>query len=91
MSRNSEIYPLFEGKTPDFTRKSTGRNPAKHLRKKTTGSSDICFLVEIASKTKKKDRNFDPIISYIYIAVDPYEFLHAEAHHVGNKKITRDV
>jgi hypothetical protein len=59
--------------------------------KKTTEAPDICFLVEIASKTKKKDRNFDPTISYLYIAVNSYEFLSAEAHHVSNEKITRDL
>jgi len=39
-------------------------------------------------KRKKKDRIFDTKNSYIYIAVDLYEFLSAEAHYVSNETIT---
>ena len=68
-----------------MSQRGTGKAALKINNWKT---SNICFLVEIAVKTKKKDRIFDLKIRYLYIAVDLYEFLSAEAHHVSNQKIT---
>jgi hypothetical protein len=90
MSRNSDIARRLREK-PGLCQKNPGIHPAGYHVRKATGAADICFLVRITFRKKKKDRNFTSSIRYLFIAIDLYEFLSAEAHYVSNQTTTRDL